>query len=532
VQQQTTNSILFLVCIAGNALEALVVLLTRYHLDAIRFMKREPLQMLYLGVDVLMLFLTISYVLRINHRMDHMDDGLFTRLTFVWAAMGPLVTGRLLLVMVPLLERLGPLLNTVQSMLLDLATFALPWLFLTAGFAVSLQVVFSDAHNEEYAPIKRLSIFNSFWETMFFLFRGFTDKFDYTLFEEVPSREARVYGQAILAIYFTLCGLLLANLLIAIITHSLLSSPFNLVCLLFSWLPEGRRRKVHPYYWWTRGLPLLDGFTPASPRFPTVATGSAAVPHLLFLLCLLPLIWATALALVLVHAPLCILYFAAKPFRLASLLTAEGLWAAVQQVPRFLLFLLIGTLLFVITQLVVLQLVYTVYGWFGSVAWCLRDIFLGAWVQLWGDTSAASMHITGTRSTSPVPDAGTNGPPPTDTSPATTEDVRAASKATGCCWWKRKPAANQVTPGPKPCKDDGARKAVQYTSQQAAMAKALDEFEARIRNKRANELNYIDAHELQALIVAVFGPQFASKDHGLDAPGPSASWGPRPPQAR
>ncbi|KAJ9530222.1 hypothetical protein QJQ45_023514 [Haematococcus lacustris] len=142
------------------------------------------------------------------------------------------------------------------------------------------------------------------------------------------------------------------------------------------------------------------------------------------------------------------------------------------------------------------------------------------------------MPSTGTRSTSPDPDAGTNGPPPAAPSTATTEDVRAASRATGCFWWKRKPAANQVTPGPKPCKDDGARRAVQYTSQQAAMAKALDEFEARIRNKRANELNYIDAHELQALIVAVFGPQFASKDTGLDAPSPSAPWVPRPPQAR
>ncbi|KAJ9530221.1 hypothetical protein QJQ45_023513 [Haematococcus lacustris] len=322
---QTTNSILFLVCIAGNALEALVVLLTRYHLDAIRFMKREPLQMLYLGVDVLMLFLTTSYVLRINHRMDAMDDGLFTRLTFVWAAMGPLVTGRLLLVMVPLLERLGPLLNTVQSMLLDLATFALPWLFLTAGFAVSLQVVFSNAHNEEYAPIERLSIFNSFWETMFFLFRGFTDKFDYTLFEEVPSREARVYGQAILAIYFTLCGLLLANLLIAIITHRYRpedtkeQNALNMAQIIDNHQhqasrPVGRqafRRAAGGRAAGRRSI-VKESFTPASPRFPTVATGGAAVPHLLFLLCLLPLIWATALALVLVHAPLCILYFAAK----------------------------------------------------------------------------------------------------------------------------------------------------------------------------------------------------------------------------
>ncbi|GFH10972.1 hypothetical protein HaLaN_06386 [Haematococcus lacustris] len=30
----------------------------------------------------------------------------------------------------------------------------------------------SNAHSEEDTPIERLSIFNSFWETMFFLFRG------------------------------------------------------------------------------------------------------------------------------------------------------------------------------------------------------------------------------------------------------------------------------------------------------------------------------------------------------------------------
>lgn len=52
------------------------------------------------------------------------------------------------------------------------------------------------------------------------LHAGFADKFDYTLFD-IPDLDysTRTYGKAILAVYTILSGILLGNLLIAIITY-------------------------------------------------------------------------------------------------------------------------------------------------------------------------------------------------------------------------------------------------------------------------------------------------------------------------
>ncbi len=74
----------------------------------------------------------------------------------VWASMAPLVMGRLLFVIIPLLDHLGPLLTTIQAMIIELLIFVIPWGFITAGFAISLQgeCIAHPAVSPEATPLK------------------------------------------------------------------------------------------------------------------------------------------------------------------------------------------------------------------------------------------------------------------------------------------------------------------------------------------------------------------------------------------
>lgn len=139
--------------------------------------------------------------------------------------------------------------------------------------------------------------------------------------------------------------------------HNLLCSPFNLPSLLLFWLPAGRRKKrppaffsavatayldgvcTHPAGDWsslslpttssaihltTRGggpccnfralstppLSTLSGFTPAAPGFTTLPSGRDEIPHLLYLLTLVPFMMAVSMLSLVLHIPFCAVYFA------------------------------------------------------------------------------------------------------------------------------------------------------------------------------------------------------------------------------
>lgn len=49
---------------------------------------------------------------------------------------------QVLQVMIPLYKRLGPLLNTMGNMLLEVLAFVLPFFMVTAAFATALNAVF------------------------------------------------------------------------------------------------------------------------------------------------------------------------------------------------------------------------------------------------------------------------------------------------------------------------------------------------------------------------------------------------------
>ena len=57
-----------------------------------------------------------------------------------WPPLGSL--SQLLTTLVPIFQRLGPLLNTVVNMLSELTAFALPFIVITFGFATSFSIVF------------------------------------------------------------------------------------------------------------------------------------------------------------------------------------------------------------------------------------------------------------------------------------------------------------------------------------------------------------------------------------------------------
>ena len=56
--------------------------------------------------------------------------------------------------------------------------------------------------------------------------------------------------------------------------------------------------------------PSVPGFVPATPHHPSLPTGRAEIPHLIFLLTLVPILFATFIAMYILIAPYCIMYFA------------------------------------------------------------------------------------------------------------------------------------------------------------------------------------------------------------------------------
>ena len=62
----------------------------------------------------------------------------------------------------------------------------------------------------------------------------------------------------------------------------------------------------------TAATPPCAGFVPSSPSHPVLPSGGNEVPHLLYLLTLVPLMMLTSLTLFVLHTPFCALYFAAS----------------------------------------------------------------------------------------------------------------------------------------------------------------------------------------------------------------------------
>ncbi|GAX73238.1 hypothetical protein CEUSTIGMA_g692.t1 [Chlamydomonas eustigma] len=82
-------------------------------------------------------------------------------------------------------------------MLDEIAMFAVPWVIITAGFSMSLQVIFSSVGIPDFENI---------WNSFFFLFKGVFNAYD-------------TYGYIILVTYCIISTILVGNLLIAIITN-------------------------------------------------------------------------------------------------------------------------------------------------------------------------------------------------------------------------------------------------------------------------------------------------------------------------
>ena len=56
--------------------------------------------------------------------------------------------------------------------------------------------------------------------------------------------------------------------------------------------------------------PLPSGFTPAAPGLTTLPAGRDEIPHLLYLLTLVPVMMAVSMLSCILHIPFCAVYFA------------------------------------------------------------------------------------------------------------------------------------------------------------------------------------------------------------------------------
>ncbi|KXZ53094.1 hypothetical protein GPECTOR_8g85 [Gonium pectorale] len=258
-----------------------------------------------------------------------LSDLTYLRLVMTWASLAVVFYVKFLYTLVPLVQRLGPLLNTVLNMMSELSAFLLPFLVITAGFATSFYLVFNGA---------QLVGLNTFTDAMLMLFEAFLNSFDTSRWDDLPYPELRLFGILLLVAYLVLAGILLANLLIAIISYkyrpdevaaqsvfglaevvdrhqlqvegAMLCSPFCLLQVPFNLLPRGSRPAILPYSFFRLGMAPLEGFRPAAPHLNTVPTGRDAVPQLLFHLSLHPIMLVTAIACFFALSPLCVLYFA------------------------------------------------------------------------------------------------------------------------------------------------------------------------------------------------------------------------------
>ncbi|KXZ46779.1 hypothetical protein GPECTOR_40g513 [Gonium pectorale] len=260
---------------------------------------------------------------------------LCTLAIFVWM--------RSLLIMVPLYRKLGPLIRTMTRMGGEILAFVPLYVSVTLGFAAAMHSALGDT----------LSQHGSFFSSVLTLFEATLGTFDYDIFEELDERR-RLYAQILMSIYLVLAAILLTNLLIAIISykyrpdevraesafdlaemvdryrfqvkHHLICSPFNLLLLLFAWLPAAPLPKLPPYEWVKYGMVPLDGLTFATPRFPTTPGGRHEIPHLCYLLTLYPIIIVVSNVLYYLHAPYTVLYWASIGHRklLKELLGGNG----------------------------------------------------------------------------------------------------------------------------------------------------------------------------------------------------------------
>ncbi|GAX72805.1 hypothetical protein CEUSTIGMA_g260.t1 [Chlamydomonas eustigma] len=329
-------NVLFAVWLLGNLVEISEVLGLRSYDDAIRFFSTQATSIaMNVILDVFLLTQCILVLLEM-FQVIHLDDITVIRLNMACSSMTPLMCFRILFALVPVVPKLGNMLSTLQGMLSEVILFSVPWVVLTTAYSVMLQSVFMPLGLEQ---------FGTFWDSMFFLFASFAAPVDYTVLDvlgelDLPNDEAstyRVYGILILISYTILSTILMGNLLIAIITnrykpekeHSqnvlnfteivdqhmfqvenhLLCSPFNVIQLLFFWLPHGMRRKAHPSFFAKFGMVFLDGYAPVTPTHQLLPSGRNEVPHLLFLLVLMPLLMLASILLYCLHIPYCTLYF-------------------------------------------------------------------------------------------------------------------------------------------------------------------------------------------------------------------------------
>ncbi|KAG2498817.1 hypothetical protein HYH03_003010 [Edaphochlamys debaryana] len=311
----------------GYLVETFEIIMVAYGGSVSRYFKRNPQELVFLLCDSLLLGLSVLHMLYISD-LTNLSPMTYMRLLMIWSALAVIVYVKLLYTLIPLVQRLGPLLNTVTNMMSELFVFLLPFIVITCGFATALCVVFRGQAVDTGT--------NTFPESFLMLFQAFLGSFDLTIWDGVIP-PMRIYGISVTVIYLVIAGILLANLLIAIISYkyrpeevaaqsvfglaevvdrhqmqvdgALLCSPFCLLQIPVNLLPAGTRPAILPYTLLRMGIPPIEGFRPAAPHLNTVATGRAAVPQLLFHLTLHPLILLAVNVAYYALSPLCLLYF-------------------------------------------------------------------------------------------------------------------------------------------------------------------------------------------------------------------------------
>ncbi|PNW75519.1 hypothetical protein CHLRE_12g529850v5 [Chlamydomonas reinhardtii] len=311
----------------GNVIEAMETVAAAYGGRLAKYIKANPQEFFFLLCESLMLSLCVGYLLVITETAQMQTD-VFVRLTLVWCSLAVPVFLKFLYMLVPMFQRLGPLLNTVYNMMQELVAFALPFAVITTGFATSFYIVHHVVPGGESM---------AFVDVMLMYFSAFLGAFDLHQWDDLVNPELRIFGITLMVVYLIIAGILLANLLIAIISYkyrpdqvaaqsvfglaevvdrhqiqvdcAMLCSPFCLLQLPFRVLPRGSRPAILPYTFYRMGLPPLEGFRPAAPHMATVPTGRDAVPQLLFHLTLHPLMLAGAAVAFLAISPLLVLRF-------------------------------------------------------------------------------------------------------------------------------------------------------------------------------------------------------------------------------
>ncbi|KAG2484324.1 hypothetical protein HYH03_016866 [Edaphochlamys debaryana] len=213
-----------------------------------------------------------------------------------------LVWARLLQFLVPMHERLGSLLMTLRRMFTEVFHFAILGLVLLTGVSFALYGMFR----------YRLEELSSFPHVMLQLFLSFLGETMFDIYDAETSTGYAVYGYIISLLYTVVATVVLANFLIALISDRFkseeleaqsqlqhaklvvrfrrmveqdsLGAPFSLPMMLLTWL-----------------LPSRTATTPAQAMRGGVApVGRAALPYLIFALCVSPVCMAALAPVMLV----------------------------------------------------------------------------------------------------------------------------------------------------------------------------------------------------------------------------------------